>query len=659
MTDAPFPQPEVPYLVGRGISDVTGEPAGCGLLGYGKADQVSKGLHTRLRTRAFIVVDPTTQQRLLLCVSDLPLMFDSVHREVLRRLAAEFGDVYTERNVMLTVTHTHCGPGGYSHHRLYNTTTHGFHPVTFGAIVDGIVEAVERAHADIAPATLTLAHGTLENASVNRSPQSFARNPEADKAYFPKAVDPQTTVLRVDRDGRAVGAINWFATHGTSMTNKNCLISADNKGYAGYYWERVVSGVDYLTGEQPDFISAFAQTNAGDMSPNLNRAPGSGPTEDEFENTRIIGQRQADAAASLAASGGEPLSGGLDYRMTWVDIGNVTVGPEFTGDGRTHRTAPVMGGAAALAGTDEGPGFWPFKQGRNRLVDAFSRHVLYRFSEQLRDSQSPKGIVLPGGRLNRITPMVQELVPVQLLRIGKLYLIGIPGEVTITAGLRMRREVASVVGADLSDVLVAGYSNAYIHYVTTPEEYEEQRYEGGSTLFGKWEAPAFTQVAVQLATAMRDGTDVPRGTPPPDLSRKAGSKKAKLRADSPVAGRSYGDVLSAPRNRYAAGEQVEVAFVGANPNNNLRREGTYLHVERRDGESWVRVADDGDWATKLHWRKQDGGSRITITWDIPAEVTSGEYRIRYVGDASDDAGRLTQITGASPAFGVGPVEQVV
>jgi neutral ceramidase len=640
-----------PYLVGRGISDVTGELAGCGLMGYGKADQVSKGLHTRLRTRAFIFVDAASGDRVLICVSDLALMFDSVHREVLRRLAETYGDTYTDVNTMLTVTHTHCSPGGYSHHRLYNMTTHGFHPVTFQAIVDGIVEAVDRAHADIAPASLTLSRGTLENASVNRSPQSFARNPEADKAHFPNAIDPQTTLLRVERGGQVVGAINWFATHGTSMTNKNCLVSADNKGYAAYHWERVVTGVDYLAGPAPDFISAFAQTNTGDMSPNLNRGPGSGPTEDEFENTRIIGQRQADAAAVLAEADGVAVTGGVDSRITYVDLGNITVSPEFTGDGREHRTTPNMGGAAALAGTDEGAGFPGFKQGRNRLVDAFSRGTYYRFSSRLRDSQAPKGIVLPGGLMNRLAPFVQERVPVQLLRIGRLYLIGIPGEVTITAGLRMRREVAAAVGAELNDVLVAGYSNAYIHYVTTPEEYDEQRYEGGSTLFGRWEAPAFTQVAVELATAMRDKAAIGRGTPPPDLSR--GQKTArKVKADGRSSGRGFGDVLSAPRGRYSRGEQVEVAFAGANPNNELRRGRTFLEVEREVDGSWQRVADDGDWATKLHCRKADGGTRITITWDVPAEADAGDYRIRYHGDAADAEGRLTTFTGTSPTFSI-------
>ena len=103
-------------------------------------------------------------------------------------------------------------------------------------------------------------------------------------------MDPLTTLLRIERDGRLVGAVNWFATHGTSMTNNNRLISSDNKGYAAYHWERLGARRRLpSTPRPPGLVVAFAQTNAGDMSPNLNLAPGSGPTDDEFENTRLIG----------------------------------------------------------------------------------------------------------------------------------------------------------------------------------------------------------------------------------------------------------------------------------------------------------------------------------------------------------------------------------
>jgi neutral ceramidase len=98
--------------------------------------------------------------------------------------------------------------------------------------------------------------------------------------------------------------------------------------------------------------------------------------------------------------------------------------------------------------------------------------------------------------------------------------------VTIVAGLRLRRTVAGIVGAELRDVLVAGYSNGYLHYVTTPEEYDEQRYEGGSTMFGRWELPALQQVVAGLATAMRDGRPAPGGAPPGGLSRRRRSPSA-------------------------------------------------------------------------------------------------------------------------------------
>lgn len=641
--------------VGRGIADVTGEAADCGMMGYGKADQRSAGIHLRLRARAFVFASGDT--RLLLVVAELPLIFDSVRQEVLRRLAAEHGDTYTDVNTMLTCTHTHCGPGGYSHHALYNATTNGFHPPTFAAIVDGIVEAVGHAHADVAPASLTLAFGELHDASTNRSPTSFDLNPAEDRAAFPGRIDPQTTVLSISRGERLVGAVNWFATHGTSMTNRNCLISSDNKGYAAYRWERLDRGVDHLAGTPPEFVGAFAQTNAGDMSPNLDRRPGSGPTEDEFENTRLIGARQADAASVLLGTG-EPVDGPLDARLTYVDLSDCAVEARFcgpAGEGRAHRTSGPYSGAAATAGTEEGPGFPGFRQGRNPVFDAVSARLVYRAFPALRDAQAPKGILVPRS-LNRVVPLIQERIPVQLWRLGPLYLIGLPAEITVVSGLRLRRAVAGVVGAPLDHVLVAGYSNGYVHYVTTPEEYTGQRYEAGSTMYGRWELPALVQTASALAEAMRDGTPAPAGcAPPPDLSARAGSGRA-LRPDVAVGG-AFGDVLVAPRPHYRTGDTVRAEFVGAYPNNDLHRGGTYVEVQRRDDAGgWVRVADDSDWSTRFAWRRpgrRSRGSHVTVTWAVPAGTPPGRYRLVHHGDALDAGGGLRPFTGATEPFEVG------
>jgi neutral ceramidase len=625
------------------------------MLGYGKASQRTAGIHTRLRSRAFVIVDQESSARVLISVNELPMIFDSVHREVLRRLGDRFGGLYHEQNVMLTATHTHCGPGGYSHHRLYNSNTGGFRPLTFAAIVDGIVEAAARAHTDLGPAALTLGHSELHDASTNRSRVAFERNPEPDRAFFPEAVDPQTTVVGLSRDGRLVGAINWFATHGTSMTNRNRLISSDNKGYAAYHLERLTWGVDYLAAAAPSFIGAFAQTNAGDMSPNLDLRPGRGPTDDQFENTRIIGARQSEAAAA-ALRVARPLQGPIDARLTYLDLSGTTVAEAFTGDGRTHRTSAGFGGAAALAGTDEGPAFRLFRQGRNPAWDWLSRRLFYRLAPGLQDAQAPKALVVPGGWLNRVVPLAQERVPVQLLRLGALYLIGIPAEATIVAGLRLRRAVAAIVGAEVRNVLVAGYANAYVHYVTTPEEYDAQRYEGGSTLFGRWELAALQQTVADLATAMRDGRPSPRGLPPPPLSTPRAAR-TRAGADRPPPGHRLGDVLTGPRPSYRPGDVVRAVFAGTYPNNDLRRGRTYLEVQydADEGGAWLRVADDGDWSTKLRWsRPGPATSEIAVTWAIPPDAPPGRYRICYHGDRRDEVGRLLPVDGVTDAFGVGP-----
>lgn len=652
--------PSSRYLVGRGIADITGEPAECGMLGYGKADQRSTGIHLRLRSRAFVFLDTQTDHRVVLSINEVPLLIDTLHAGVLQRLTQRYGDLYDDANVVITATHTHCGPGGYSHHRLYNSNTGGFRPATYEVIVGGMVDAIRMAHDDLAPASLSLGFAELHDASINRSPESFARNPETDRAHFPGAVDPQTTTLAIERDGDVVGAINWFPTHGTSMTNRNTLISSDNKGYAAWAWERLDHDVDYRaeTTEPPAFVGAFAQTNTGDMSPNLDRGPGSGPTADEFANTRIVGQRQLDAART-AIGEAEPLDGPIDSAVLWVDLSDQTVGAPYTPDGATHRTGPPAAGAAAFAGTEEGPAFPGFEQGveNNRVIGAISRRVVYPLSDRLAEAHAPKAIAVPPQVATRLVDL--SLVPVQLVRLGSLYLVTIPGEVTIVAGLRIRRRVAQILGVDLAHVLIAGYSNGYIHYVTTPEEYTAQRYEGGSTMFGRWQQPALEQIAAQLAEAMADGRSLEPGTPTGD-KRFPRAARPHTTPDVAPAGTKLGDVVTPPRATYRPGDRVRAVFAGTYPNNDLRTGDTYLLVERRDvaGDDaatagWTAVADDGDWSTKWRWSSPAKGvSLITIDWDVPVDTSPGAFRIRWFGDARDPSGRLTPVEGATDAFEV-------
>ncbi|SHF41240.1 neutral/alkaline ceramidase [Streptoalloteichus hindustanus] len=639
------------FLVGRGIADITGEPAEVGMMGYASPGQRTSGIHLRQRSRAFVFVDRESGQRVALVTVDLAMVFAGVRHAVLEALARRFGDRYDDDSLLIAATHTHAGPGGFAHHTLYNITSLGFRPRTFDAIVAGVVESVALADRDLAPATVSIARGELTDASVNRSRRAFERNPAADRAAFPTGIDPTTTVLRVDRAGRPVGMINWFATHNTSMTVRNTLISGDNKGYAAYHWEREVAGVDYRA-DAPGFVAAFAQTNAGDASPNLHLRPGSGPTEDEVENTRIIGLRQFEAARRLWAGPRRPLAGGVATRRANVDMSALAVRPEFTGSGRVEHTgAATLGASFAAGSTEDGGGGLPvFGEGvdANPAVRAVSR-LLYRACPDLRRRQAPKDVLLTPGLLGW-TPKV---LPLHLVRLGSLHLVGVPHEVTAVAGLRLRRTVADALGVSPEDVLVAGYANSYAGYLTTPEEYDQQDYEGGHTMYGRWQLPAYQQEFARLAADLLAGRPSDRGPALPDRSGEQVRLRPDVVLDAPPPGRRFGEVVREPAARYRPGQRVRVEFVGAHPNNDLHRGGTYLEVQRREGDGWRTVADDGDWSTRFRWSRWGlAASRIEVSWDVPPRARPGEYRVTYHGDARGVSGRITAFHGASRVFTV-------
>ncbi len=105
-------------------------------------------------------------------------------------------------------------------------------------------------------------------------------------------------------------------------------------------------------------------------------------------------------------------------------------------------------------------------------------------------------------------PLVPQVLPMHLLRIGSLAVAAVPAEFTTAAGRRLKGTVRSAFGPDLTHVVLSGYSNGYSGYVTTREEYNEQYYEGASTMFGEYTLQAYQQNFERLAAAMLAGTEV-------------------------------------------------------------------------------------------------------------------------------------------------------
>lgn len=53
-------------------------------------------------------------------------------------------------------------------------------------------------------------------------------------------------------------------------------------------------------------------------------------------------------------------------------------------------------------------------------------------------------------------------------------------------------------------VVLAGLSNTYVDYITTFEEYQVQRYEGASTIYGPYSLDAYIDLFTKLAHAITD-----------------------------------------------------------------------------------------------------------------------------------------------------------
>ena len=123
------------YLIGCGIGDITGAPAGQGMMGYAEQDQVTTGLLTRCWSRAYIIVDQVTGDRIAFVNTDNACLFQSVQLEVLRRLAGRFGNLYTERNVNLNATHNHNSCGGTAPCALTDPDTRRLSPAA-GQVID-------------------------------------------------------------------------------------------------------------------------------------------------------------------------------------------------------------------------------------------------------------------------------------------------------------------------------------------------------------------------------------------------------------------------------------------------------------------------------------------------------------------------------------------
>jgi len=645
------------YLIGCGIYDVTGPAAEVGMMGYAEVAQTTQGIYMRLWSRAFIIADE--RRRIVYVTADLCMVYQAVKQAVVEKVKtdAELRDWYDDRNILLSATHTHSGPGGYSHHFLYNITTKGFIPQNFDAIVEGIYQSIRRAHHNLEPGTIRVARGPVEGYGFNRAGRAYMLNPQAEREKYGSDLDKEMTLLRFDAlDGRPLGMVNWLGVHPTSIGPANRLIGGDHKGLAAYWFERD-HGTDVR--REKTFVGAFALAPAGDVSPNL---WGAADGIHDYERMEIIARKQYDAAVELYRSADETLRGPVDYRHRYVDFSQLHI------DTLGIDTVPAAMGASFLTGSTEDnesqvkifqdgatvDSLQGHQKALSSLIDsAFGALWPKTLSKEYIAGQAPKKILIPTGLATWDgNPWTPQILPVQILRIGQLALAAQPTEITTMAGRRVRETVLqSLAGVGVTHAVVASHANAYASYVTTPEEYAAQEYEGASTHFGPHTLDGFLQEFKRLGEAIATGSAVPQVLYPKDYKLTQLTLQPGVIYDAAPGGKKFGDVLVDAEASYCRGAKITVEFVGAHPRNDLLTMSDFAAVEKKTADGFVQILGDRDPELIFRWQRTRGAeSKVTITWNTQ-DAAAGEYRIRYRGVAKSFLfGRKTKFENTSRVF---------
>lgn len=631
---APRDLPDQPTLLaGAATVDIT-PPPGMPKAGYSSNAHTGQAFRTRLR--ATITHLRRGRASLALVQCDL-LGGSSIVQHLVAKAVAESTDIPIA-GLWIGATHTHAGPGQFLGTDFYNqfaSNKSGFDPAYTQFLTARIAEGVQRAHDERRPAKVAFGHAPVWGLTRNRSLDPYVHNDTVtDERTEPQrkfvSVNPTVHVLRVDAsdaDGGTtpMAAAVTFAVHGTGVSQHADEYHAD---VWAFITDELGHRVERTTGTRPH-VGAMEGTHA-DVAPAIR--PGTAGFLEAERIGRGIGTAAARLFASLEPELADDVSLGCGLREIDLDVSR-RIGDIELPD------RPAVG-AALVAGATE------------NLTPVIHRIPPFKAGHPRRRAVGPQGHKHVIGT-RHLQPLVlrkrgfPRVLSVQVLRIGDAALVGLPFELTTETGRRIEagaRAAFAVHGVE--HVVVSSVANEYSGYVTTPEEYARQFYEGGHTLYGPKTQPFLTAHAARLAgdVAERDVVS--------DVSARRRYSLAVhryLADDVPhgverrMVGRPRFHDPDASHDGYWEAHWVDEAPGVLDWHEPL------VHVEARDGGGEWRTAvshdrpvDDQWWALEVRSEGPGDGRehRYLVRWWNPSFAADREHRFVL----AENAGR-PQVTG--------------
>ncbi|MFL5895259.1 MAG: neutral/alkaline non-lysosomal ceramidase N-terminal domain-containing protein [Thermoleophilaceae bacterium] len=606
---AAAPASAAQLYAGAARADIT-PPTGYYMMGWVRVDAKVTGQHTRLWAR--VIVLRQGDKKLALIAGDLNAWPGGLVKQ-----AAEMNKDrgFSEDNVLVSASHTHAAPTGFYNFGTYNTVfmtakdpaefkiaDTAADPQLYTFMVRQLAAAIRRADDDLAPAALgwgfTQVLGLTANRSIEAHLADFGIHVPfgqgsvfMDPGGYPDTIDPEVNVLRVDqlKDGKHVPIGMWstFADHGTVNKYTFHYYNEDHHGAATSVVERKIRRLGHVPRSQ-DVVNVYGNSDEGDMSAGLTR---DGPAAADY-----VGRVEAAAMLRAWREAGRSMTSDPTVDSRWTRVC-------FCGQQGSDTHAVV--GLPLFTGSEEG---------RGPLYD--ETHV--PFEGRTGPERGAQGDKVQTADNSDSVP---GAVPLMATRIGDRMIVSVPGEMTVEMGRRVRAAVLDAThGAGVTRAIISGLANEYLQYFTTPEEYEWQAYEGGSTLYGTNSSLLLQFADVDLAKALVDGQPAPK---PYDYDPTNGVKP-----DGPPyppgadAGKATAQPKTTPRLRRA-----QFSWSGGPRGEDRPLDRAFVTVQKlrkdRRHRHWHHVTSD--LGLQILWDVDKDGV-YTARWEVPLGAKLGSYR---------------------------------
>lgn len=432
------------YEIGTATADIT-PPVGTPLAGNFRDDYASQGVHTPLSARAVVVRQGGAAVAIV--SADLLTVPEALVEQVRRRIGTAVG--LSPSQVMVAVTHTHSGPAV----ELVAGPPAG--EAVFELLAQGMTEACVQASRTARPAGLWHATARDDARQLVYNRRLRLRDgrtvmnwtlPAADT--IDRELGPVDAELGVLLAGPQADRPEFVAVnvplHAAVLAGDNWLINAD---WPGYYYAaiRAIFG--------PAAVGMFLQGAQG----NINHIDARDPLQGRgYKEAQRIGDAMALLAAQSRAAA-RPVSGPLAWSTRVLQLPPRQISPA-----QQAWAQGVVAEAAASGQTPAGQ------------TDGIPSLIFAR--EQL-------------AMAGRCEPHAAEI---QVLKIGDLAVVGLPGEFFVEFGLEIKRRSPAAA------TLVVGLANGSLGYVPTEVSFAEGGYEPTSWRYSKL-APEAGKMCVEAA----------------------------------------------------------------------------------------------------------------------------------------------------------------